>query len=68
MIVKQREGMMEFEALIRAMQMVDDSRKQMVWQKFEDLGQKMVPMARAAISYRQPQQPVLSPDIIRAVV
>ncbi|KAJ1346115.1 hypothetical protein KIN20_000815 [Parelaphostrongylus tenuis] len=42
--------------------MVHDLREQVVQQKFEDLRQKMVQVARAAPSYHQPQQAVRSPE------
>ncbi|KAJ1370626.1 hypothetical protein KIN20_032396 [Parelaphostrongylus tenuis] len=51
-----------------ATQMVHGFREQMASQRFEDLGEKIVQVARAASSCRQPQQSVRSPDVIRAVV
>ncbi|KAJ1371992.1 hypothetical protein KIN20_034044 [Parelaphostrongylus tenuis] len=48
--------------------MVHDLIEQVVSQWFEDLGQKMVQVARAAPSYHQPQQSVRSRGIVRTVV
>ncbi|KAJ1374333.1 hypothetical protein KIN20_036999 [Parelaphostrongylus tenuis] len=49
-------------------QMVHDLREQVLPQRFEDLRQKMVQVARAAPSCHQPQQAVRSTGIIRTVV
>ncbi|KAJ1366209.1 hypothetical protein KIN20_026809 [Parelaphostrongylus tenuis] len=49
-------------------QMVHDLREQTASQRFEDLGQKMLQVARAAPGCRQPQQPVRSRSVIRTVV
>ncbi|KAJ1348924.1 hypothetical protein KIN20_004333 [Parelaphostrongylus tenuis] len=46
-------------------QMVHDFREQVVPQRFEDLRQKMVQVARSAHSCHQPQQAVRSTGIIR---
>ncbi|KAJ1354565.1 hypothetical protein KIN20_011547 [Parelaphostrongylus tenuis] len=50
--------------VIWATQMVHDSGEQVVSQRFEDLRQKMVNVARAALSCPQPQS-VRSQGIIR---
>ncbi|KAJ1363219.1 hypothetical protein KIN20_023038 [Parelaphostrongylus tenuis] len=49
-------------------QMVHYPREQVVPQRFEDLRQIMVQVARAALSCHQPQQAVRSTGIIRTVV
>ncbi|KAJ1362602.1 hypothetical protein KIN20_022213 [Parelaphostrongylus tenuis] len=48
--------------------MAHDLREQAVSQRFEDLRQIMVQVARAAPSCHQPQEAVRSPGIIRTVV